>query len=134
MEAIRLGEIAEVVRAELRGDPDSVPTGASVDSRTLRKGEIFFALRGERTDGHMFVGDALRKGASAAVVGRRWMEENPDVGPLLGVDDPLKALGKLGAWYRRRLGVEVVAVTGSNGKTTVKEMTAAVLGASYNVL
>lgn len=134
MEGVRLGEIAEVLGAKLRGDPDSVPTGASVDSRTIRKGEIFFALRGERTDGHKFVGDALRKGASAAVVRRKWMEENPDVGPLLGVDDPLKALGKLGAWYRRRFKVEVVAVTGSSGKTTVKEMTAAVLGTSYNVL
>lgn len=131
---MRLGEIAEVLRGELVGDPGIVPTGASVDSRTTQRGELFFALKGERTDGHRFVGEALRKGAAAAVVRTGWMKEHWESGPLIGVEDPLRALGKLASWYRRRFPVTLVAVTGSNGKTTAKEMAAAVLGTRHRTL
>lgn len=108
----------------------------STDSRTLSAGELFFAIAGERFDGHCFVVDALRRGASGAVVcaargpdlARVVAAEAPEArGPLVFVDDPVAALGRLAAFHRRQLAAEVIAVVGSNGKTTTKAMIAHVL-------
>jgi UDP-N-acetylmuramoyl-tripeptide--D-alanyl-D-alanine ligase len=111
---------------DLRRDASFV--GVTTDSRTATPGTLFFALRGPRYDGHDYVGAALQKGAGAAVV------EHPPVGIdprlLLRVPDALHALGDLAAWTRARYPVRVVAVTGSNGKTTTKEMIAAVCQAA----
>lgn len=104
----------------------------STDTRTLDPGALFVALRGERYDAMEFLEDAARAGARGAVV--RAGEELPDL-PLawFPVEDPRRALGRLAAYHRRRRGVHVVAVTGSSGKTTVKEMTAAALGGEPDV-
>jgi UDP-N-acetylmuramoyl-tripeptide--D-alanyl-D-alanine ligase len=103
--------------------------GVSTDTRTLASGELFVALKGERFDGHDFVEAAAARGAAAAMVERRWAQESRIGLPLLAVADTLQGLGRLGAWWRARFEIPLVGITGSNGKTTVKEMTAAILRA-----
>jgi len=110
--------------------------GYSIDSRTVASGELFFAVRGDRHDGHDFVEAALKRGAVAAVVSHTRAATLPDAAlavPLLIADDPLAALQALAAHVRRQWGRRVVAVTGSAGKTTTKEAVAAALGAKFNV-
>ena len=127
MKAASLEEVRGAVRGRwvARGEA-LVATGASTDSRTCREGELFFALRGERMDGHAFLAAAAARGCVAAVVAldaevpAEAREAFP--GGLIGVADTTRALGGLAAWHRRQLGATVVAVTGSNGKTTVKRM------------
>ena len=114
-----------------------VVSGYSIDSRTVAAGELFFAVRGERLDGHDFVLAALERGAVAAVVSRALVASLPDAvlaAPLLIAEDPLVALQALAAHVRRRWGRRVVAIAGSAGKTTTKEAVAAALGAKFNVL
>ncbi len=111
--------------------------GVSTDSRAVAAGELFFALRGDSFDGHAFVADALRRGAVAAVVAAGQLEDvrrcvstalpHPTAEALIAVDDPLAALGRLGAYHRRQLSASVIAVLGSNGKTTTKAMIDCVL-------
>src|SRR5581483_2387283 len=111
--------------------------GYSIDSRTVQSGELFFAVRGERLDGHDFVAAALARGAVASVVSRARVAGLPDAAlaaPLLIAEDPLLALQALAAHVRRQWGKRVVAITGSAGKTTTKEATAAALSAKFNVL
>jgi len=100
-------------------------SGVSIDTRTLQPGDLFVALRGESGDGHAFVADALARGAAGAIV----HEDVPGSGPLLRVDDTLAALSRLGGFARARFAGRVVAVTGSVGKTTTKEMLRTVLSA-----
>ncbi len=95
-------------------------TGVSIDSRSLQRGDLFIALQGPNFDGHAYVGDALERGAAAAVVQRR-DEHLPENAPLLLVDDTLGALWRLGAAARSRSGASFIAVTGSVGKTGTKE-------------
>jgi UDP-N-acetylmuramoyl-tripeptide--D-alanyl-D-alanine ligase len=124
--------------------PASVPNagalvaqGYSIDSRTVAAGELFFAVGGERLDGHDYVAAAIERGAIAAVVSRVRVAALPDAAlavPLLIAEDPLIALQALAAHVRRQWGKRVVAVTGSAGKTTTKEAIAAALGARFNIL
>jgi len=112
-------------------------SGYSIDSRTVGAGELFFAVKGERLDGHEFVAGALGRGALGAVVSRARVASLHDAvlaAPLLIVEDPLLALQSLAAHVRRHWGKRVVAVTGSAGKTTTKEAIAAALGAGMNVM
>lgn len=105
---------------------------ACIDSRVLREGEIFFALEGERTDGHRFLADAFEKGASLAVIRKTGVGDLPAGLPLsriLAVDDPAEALLALARHHRGRFDPLLVAVTGSNGKTTTKDLLAAIFGA-----
>jgi UDP-N-acetylmuramoyl-tripeptide--D-alanyl-D-alanine ligase len=111
--------------------------GYSIDSRTVAPGELFFAVRGDRLDGHDFVVAAVERGALAAVVSRERVATLPDAAlavPLLICEDPLLALQALAAQVRRQWGKRVVAITGSAGKTTTKEAVAAALGAKFSVL
>jgi UDP-N-acetylmuramoyl-tripeptide--D-alanyl-D-alanine ligase len=106
----------------------SVPfaaAGVSIDTRTLAPGDLFVALTGENGDGHRFVADALAKGAAGAMV----HQDVPGAGPLLRVRDTLAALARLGGFARQRFAGRVVAVTGSVGKTTTKEMLRCILSA-----
>lgn len=115
---------------------DRIADGVSIDSRTLRPGELFFAVRGRRLDGHQFVREALERGAAGAVVeaGSRETPGGGPSGPLIAVEDTTAALQRLARAVRRRWGRPLVAITGSTGKTTTKEMMAAVLGRSFHVL
>ncbi len=118
-------------------DPtDVIPTGACIDSRQLKSGELFFALEGDRVDGHDFVDTTLSGGASAAVVSEAWRKGpgQDHGGPLVVTGATDLALGDIARAYRKRFTCPVVAITGSNGKTTTKDMTSAVLGRRYRVL
>jgi UDP-N-acetylmuramoyl-tripeptide--D-alanyl-D-alanine ligase len=101
-------------------------TSVGSDSRVVTPGMLFVALKGERFDGHDFVRDVLAKGAAGALVSRAWADANPDL-PLIAVDDTRLALGALAAHWRERFAIPLIGITGSNGKTTVKEMCAAIL-------
>ncbi len=109
-------------------------TGVSTDSRAVRKGNLFVALRGEHFDGHSFLDGAFAAGAAAAVVEREEAEKSGAPRPLLLVDDSTHALGDLAGIYRRKFRLPVLAIGGSNGKTTTKEMIASVLKKSKTVL
>ena len=102
-------------------------SGVTTDSRAVNAGDLFIALEGERFDGHEYVGEALRRGAVAAVTAHRVDTALP--APQLLVDDTRLALGRLASHWRGRFAIPLVALTGSNGKTTVKEMIAAILAA-----
>ncbi len=106
--------------------------GISTDSRTIRQGDLFVALEGERFDGHQFVQEAVERGA-AAILAQRWDPLFGEVAhiPQLFVPDTLVAYGRIAAAYRRRLKARVIAITGSMGKTTVKEMAHAILSKKY---
>lgn len=121
----------------VRGGDAVTATGYSIDSRTLRPGDLFFAIRGERFDGHDFVAAALERGACAAVIDRDRAGKLPEAvtkHPLLTTDDPLAALQRLASAVRRHWGKRVIAITGSAGKTTTKEAVAAVLGTRFVVM
>ena len=123
--------------ASVSGAGTLVVHGYSIDSRTVGAGELFFAVRGERLDGHDFIAAALQRGALAAVVSLARVASLPNSvleAPLLIVEDPLQALQALAAHVRRHWGGRVVAVTGSAGKTSTKDAIAAALGAKFNVL
>jgi len=106
-------------------------SGVSIDTRTLRPGEIFFALKGENFDGNKFVPDALQKGALAVVASSG---QYADVDRVIIVPDTLEALQALAAAHRRRLDIPVVGITGTNGKTTTKELLCSMLKKKYNAL
>ena len=116
--------------------PDAEATGYSIDSRTVRAGEMFFAVAGERLDGHEYVAAALERGAIAAVVRADWMAaEGVSEAKLLRVaGDVLTAMQMLATAVRLHWGKRVIGVTGSAGKTTTKEFVAQVLGAQFHVL
>lgn len=125
---LSLSEIARITGGTLRGDGDQVVTRVSTDSRRIAPGDIFIALRGERFDGHDFV-KGLAGRASAALVSAGWYDQvlGPLPIPLVTVADTLHALGDLAAGWRRRFSLPVIGVTGSNGKTSVKEMISLIL-------
>src|ERR1700748_2456575 len=138
---LELTQIAHWMSASLHtpkhDDFARVATGYSIDSRSLNAGDVFFAVRGERFDGHDFVSAAFSRGASAAVVSKMKVLELPESvrqHPLLIVDEPLIALQTLAAAVRRHWGKRVIGITGSAGKTTTKEAVATVLAAQFQVL
>lgn len=124
------GKILSPIKGELlRGSRDRSFCGISTDSRTVKEGQLFWALRGETFDGHDFVKEAIKKGAVAVVVHKDRTADLPAKTrtSIIGVRDTLKALGDLARQWRRRFDVRVAAITGSGGKTTTKEMTHAIL-------
>ena len=129
-----LSRAAEFMMAAGKFNRESVATGYSIDSRTLQPGDLFFAVQGERLDGHDFVEAALAKGAVAAVVERQHQARFPSGSPLLLVEDTIAALQRLGAAVRRLWGRPLIGVTGSAGKTTTKECIAHVLATRHRVL
>jgi len=121
--------ISNAAMLNVAGDGASVRvTGVSTDSRSITEGNLFVALRGERFDAHDFLADVAARGAAAVVA-----ERLPDgfAAPALVVPDTRVALGEIARNWRAQYGIPVIAVTGSNGKTTVKEMIAAILAAAY---
>ncbi len=129
--------VQDIVRATqgalVAGDLGVGCSGVAIDSRTLSVGDAFFAIRGHRLDGHDFLAEAAGRGAACLVV-HALPDPLPAGVPVVLVEDTTRALGRLAAAHRARFELPVVAVTGSNGKTTTKEMIAAVLGTRFRVL
>ncbi len=129
-----LSKIEEFLGATGECELKEVAQGYSIDSRTIKPGELFFAVQGERLDGHDFVHQALERGAVSAIVRKDQLARFTVKTCLLAVDDTLVALQTLAAAVRRMWGKPVVGVTGSAGKTTTKEAIAHVLATRYRVL
>lgn len=122
----------------IRGNLDTVFEGISIDSRTIKRGELFIALRGVRFDGHQFVSEAMERGAEGAIFeGEPLGTEapfDPMEKPIIAVEDTLRALGDIAHCWREKHSIPLVAVVGSNGKTTTKEIIATLLEGSFRVL
>ena len=114
-------EVLDGLGARIAGAPPRAVSGMSIDTRTIEPGDLFFALQGENRDGHAFVPMAFEKGAAAAVVTAENVTALGELGTLYVVDDPLKAMERLGRASRARMAGQAVAVTGSVGKTSTKE-------------
>jgi len=120
----------------LQGNPEQQIAGFAIDSRQVAPGELFIPFRGEKTDGHLYISDALSRGAAGALV-ERGAENLPQVGEetlLIEVEDSLTALQKIATWYRKKFALTVIGITGSSGKTTTKDYTAGVLESRFKVL
>jgi UDP-N-acetylmuramoyl-tripeptide--D-alanyl-D-alanine ligase len=131
---LTLGKTAEFISAAGDFDREVTVHGYSIDSRTVETGQLFFAVKGERLNGHDYVEQALAQGASAAVVARDQLGRYPVKERLLVVEDTLVALQNLATAVRRLWGKPLIAVTGSAGKTTTKEAIAHVLAKRFRVL
>lgn len=127
------GEIAQMAGGTaVNGSESLVISGVSKDTRTIQAGNLYVPLIGGRFDGHAYAEEAFGKGAAASL----WQRDHgtpPEGRPIILVDDALAALQRLAARYREQLPLRIVGITGSNGKTTTKDMVAAVLAVTYNV-
>jgi UDP-N-acetylmuramoyl-tripeptide--D-alanyl-D-alanine ligase len=130
MKEFSIETLSQVIKAAPIKNIDGFFTGVSTDSRTVQKGDCFFAVKGENYDGHDYVADAFTKGAACAVVSKD-SKLTGDI--LLRVDDTIKALGDFAAEYRQQGGFKVVAITGSVGKTTTRQIAYHVLSQHYHL-
>jgi len=134
MNSLTLSQIAQFARASLSsGDGTAVINKVSTDSRTIKPGELFVALRGENFEGHDFVAASAKAGGTGALVDLKWVGNVPNNFALLRATDTLQAYQTLAANYRRSLAIKVLAITGSNGKTSTKDFAAAVLARRFRV-
>ena len=131
---LTLSKIADFISAADQFPREEVAQAYSIDSRTIAPGQLFFAVKGDRLDGHDYVNAALEKGAVAAVVRKDQSNRYPEKSRLLAVNDTLVALQTLATAVRKVWGKPLLGVTGSAGKTTTKEAIAHVLGARFRVL
>ncbi|OPX29594.1 MAG: hypothetical protein B1H08_03575 [Candidatus Omnitrophica bacterium 4484_171] len=140
MEALTIKEILDVTGGKILFSSykdDTVVKNISTDSRTIKKGDLFVALKGERFDGHKFVLNAYEKKAQAALISKDIHTKNRKFLKhfyLIKVKDTLRALGDIAAYYRDKFKVSAVGVTGSNGKTTTKNMIAALLSSKFSII
>ncbi|HKP05501.1 MAG TPA: UDP-N-acetylmuramoyl-tripeptide--D-alanyl-D-alanine ligase [Chthoniobacterales bacterium] len=134
MDPLSLGQIAKFAGGSFAaGNADAVVTRVSTDSRTLQPGDLFVPLRGENFDGHRFVSQAVERGAVGAMVEENWKGEVPAGFALIRVPDTLVGYQNLAANYRQSLSLKVIAITGSNGKTSTKDFVAATLARRFRV-
>ena len=136
MQTLSLKTVVDYAGGTLRqGDPSLAIDGITTDSRLDRPGELFVALRGENFDGHRFVADSAARGTVGAMVETGFNAATVPAGyALVEVDDTLQAYQRIAARYRRSLSARVITITGSNGKTSTKDLTAAVLSRRFRVL
>ena len=134
MKPTSLQEIAQLAGAKLEnGNPNTLIETVSTDSRTIQPGQLFVALRGDNFNGHNFVEAVAKSGAAGAIVDQGWRGNVAKPFALLRAPDSLRAYQDLAANYRKSLPLKVVAITGSNGKTSTKDFTAAVLARKFRV-
>lgn len=125
---MRLVEAAKAMHGKLLGE-DAAFSSVGTDSRNITQGQLFIALKGEHFDGHDYAAQAIAQGAAAVVCNQSFASQNLGVTPAIVVQDTYQALGALASDWRAKFTIPVVAITGSNGKTTVKEMITAILAA-----
>jgi len=119
----------------ISGDQDSIATGISIDSRSIKPDEAFIAIKGDTFDGHDYIYEAIKKGAGIAIVQSSKFKVQSSKGvSLILVKDTVKALGDIARYQRHKINIPLIAVTGSNGKTTTKEMIAWLLSKKFKVL
>jgi UDP-N-acetylmuramoyl-tripeptide--D-alanyl-D-alanine ligase len=134
MNPLSILQIADLAEAKLeQGDGKKLVERISTDSRTIKNGELFVALRGENFDGHKFVADVAKTGAAGAIVDVDWKGKVPAKFGIIRAGDTLLAYQNLAANYRKSLSLKVLAITGSNGKTSTKDFAASVLGRKFLV-
>ena len=134
MNRLSIFQIAELAKAAVSsGDGNALIEKISTDSRTIKRGELFVALRGENFDGHNFVESVAKTGAAGAIVDLNWTGKIPPNFTLIRVEDTLRAYQNISANYRKALSLKVLAITGSNGKTSTKDFAAAVLARGFRV-
>ncbi len=134
MNALTLSQVAQFAGGSLsHGNGKIRLSKVSTDSRTLKPGELFVALRGENFDGHKFVEAVAKAGAAGAIVDLHWNGKVPNGFALIRVPDTLVAYQNLAANYRKSLSLKVLAITGSNGKTSTKDFVASVLARKFRV-
>jgi len=138
---LSLKELKDIIKVEVLNpscDEHTPSCGISIDSRTIQKENIFFALKGENFDGHDFVKDALDKEAAGVVIEKDKVEKLKHLAKgdafFVAVENTRFALGQVARWYARKFDLKTVAITGTNGKTTTKDMVAGVLAEKYSVL
>ena len=134
MKQITVENLAKIIGSSGKiSDTSQIVTDISTDSRTIKPGDCFFAIAGENFDGHNFLADVFAKGAACAVVSRDPSTLSCEGQVLLKVADTVKALGELACWYRKDCKFKVVAITGSAGKTTTRQITYHVLSRHFKV-
>ncbi|MEW6556980.1 MAG: UDP-N-acetylmuramoyl-tripeptide--D-alanyl-D-alanine ligase [Elusimicrobiota bacterium] len=148
MEKIKITKITKIIKGHLSGNKKIVVSGVSIDSRTTNKGDIFFAIKGEKYDGHNFVKNAVKNGAVAVVVSQlsrlqvvgqatlnspACKSSGRQLSTIL-VKDTIKTLQDFAKYYRTKFSVKVIGITGSNGKTTTKDMLASILSQRFSIL
>jgi UDP-N-acetylmuramoyl-tripeptide--D-alanyl-D-alanine ligase len=134
MNKLSILQIVDLAGAQLeRGDGERLVDKISTDSRTIKPGELFVALRGENFDGHRFVEQTANAGAAGAIVDTEWKGKTPPQFAIIRAADTLVAYQTLAANYRRALPLRVLCITGSNGKTTTKDFAASVLARKFRV-
>ena len=134
MDPLSIAQVSALAGGNLAtGDGAATVSRVSTDSRTLRAGDLFVPLRGENFDGHKFIQQAVERGAVGAMVEEKWQGNTPAKFALIRVADTLVGYQTLAANYRASLPLKVVAITGSNGKTSTKDFVAAVLGRKFRV-
>src|SRR5579864_282968 len=134
MNSLSTSQIAKLAEATLEcGDGNVSVERVSTDSRTIKKGELFVALRGENFDGHKFVEEVAKNGAAGAIVDGSWTGKSAGKFAVIRAKDTLVAYQTLAANYRKSLSIKVLAITGSNGKTSTKDFAASVLGRKFRV-
>jgi UDP-N-acetylmuramoyl-tripeptide--D-alanyl-D-alanine ligase len=134
MDSLSLAQIAVFAGGTVAaGDRDATVSRVSTDSRTLQAGDLFVPLRGENFDGHKFIQQAAERGAVGAMVEEKWNGKRPENFALIRVADTLVGYQTLAAKYRASLPLKVIAITGSNGKTSTKDFLAAVLARKFRV-
>ena len=134
MERLSLSKIAEFAGAEIaRGSAETMIERVSTDSRTIKPGELFVALRGENFDAHNFLEQVAKSGAAGAIVAREVSAKLPPQFSILRTNDTLAAYQNLAANYRKTLPLKVLCITGSNGKTSTKDFAASILGRAHRV-
>lgn len=138
----KVNELLKATQGKLiSGKEDLIVKGISIDSRTINPQEAFIAIKGDNFDGHDFIQEAIKKGASCIIIepqvksyDRQWKAGDGRKVVVIGVKDTKKALGDIARFQRTKFNIPIIAVTGSNGKTTTKEMIAWILSKKYNVL
>ncbi|MHC5097931.1 MAG: UDP-N-acetylmuramoyl-tripeptide--D-alanyl-D-alanine ligase, partial [Planctomycetota bacterium] len=132
MKPVSADQLAKIIHGRLiTGEDASCFNGVGIDSRTIKSGQAFFAIAGENFDGHDYAASAIEKGASCIVVEREIDMPHQTKTSLIKVDDCVKALAQFAFWYRQQLTAKVIAITGSVGKTTTRQMLHQVLSGSF---
>ena len=132
MESLRVAEILEFCNGHLiQGNPRDKISSISLNSRNLKKDALFIAIKGEKYDGHNFLKEALKRGAKGAVVSQKFKIQDLKFKILVQVADTRKALGDIAQGYRQKFKIPLLAITGSDGKTTTKELAAGILSSRF---